>query len=122
MIQSIQAEDLMTMRRRPVAQSTDCVRTKQGYARGLHAFEVTVYILTNFPVKSNLCRIFQGDLSYLQPPECRKKLLMTEFATEKKAVQNFAYVWGWQVMDFAVSGDGQFRTGIIFSALSILIP
>ena len=59
-IQSTQAEDLMTMRRRPVAQSTDCVRTKQGYARGLHAFEVTVLsqptFLSNLISESNLIK------------------------------------------------------------------
>jgi len=34
-------DDPLSMRRRPVAQSTDCVRAKVGYTEGLHLFSVT---------------------------------------------------------------------------------
>ena len=37
----LKVDDLFTMRRRPVAQSTDCVRTKVGYTSGSHLFRVT---------------------------------------------------------------------------------
>jgi len=38
---SLKAGDPFTVRRRPVAQSTDCVRGKQGYSQGLHVFSVS---------------------------------------------------------------------------------
>lgn len=37
----LKEEDPLVMRRRPVAQSTDCIRSKTGYSAGLHLFEVT---------------------------------------------------------------------------------
>lgn len=37
----LKAEDVLTMRRRPVAQSTDCARSKVGYSSGLHVFRVS---------------------------------------------------------------------------------
>ena len=37
----LKADDLFTMRRRPVAQSTDCVRTKMGFTSGSHLFKIT---------------------------------------------------------------------------------
>ena len=37
----LKVDDLFTMRRRPVAQSTDCVRTKVGYSSGTHIFRIT---------------------------------------------------------------------------------
>jgi len=41
----LKAEDPLVMRRRPVAQSTDCIRAKVGYSEGLHLFEI------NWPVR-----------------------------------------------------------------------
>merc|ERR1719233_232321 len=37
----VKDEDPMTLHRHPVAQSTDCIRSKVGYERGLHLFELT---------------------------------------------------------------------------------
>jgi SPRY domain-containing SOCS box protein 1/4 len=37
----LKEEDVLVMRRRPVAQSTDCIRSKTGYSSGLHLFEIT---------------------------------------------------------------------------------
>ena len=37
----LKVDDLFTMRRRPVAQSTDCVRGKTGYSSGTHLFRIT---------------------------------------------------------------------------------
>ena len=37
----LKVDDLFTMRRRPVAQSTDCVRGKTGYSSGSHLFRIT---------------------------------------------------------------------------------
>merc|ERR1719244_2210071 len=37
----LKEEDPLVMRRRPVAQSTDCIRAKTGYSQGLHVFEIT---------------------------------------------------------------------------------
>lgn len=37
----VKEDDKMTFHRHPVAQSTDCIRTKTGYERGLHVFELT---------------------------------------------------------------------------------
>ena len=37
----LKVDDLFTMRRRPVAQSTDCVRSKVGYSSGTHLFRIT---------------------------------------------------------------------------------
>ncbi len=37
----VKDDDLLTFHRHPVAQSTDCIRGKVGYQRGLHVFEVT---------------------------------------------------------------------------------
>jgi len=37
----LKEEDPLVMRRRPVAQSTDCIRSKTGYTSGLHLFELT---------------------------------------------------------------------------------
>ena len=34
-------DDKLTFHRHPVAQSTDCIRSKIGYERGLHVFEIT---------------------------------------------------------------------------------
>ena len=36
----LKEDDQMIMRRHPIAQSTDCVRGKQGYSSGLHMWEV----------------------------------------------------------------------------------
>ena len=37
----VKPDDPFTLHRHPVAQSTDCIRGKQGYERGLHVWEVT---------------------------------------------------------------------------------
>ncbi len=37
----VKDDDLLTFHRHPVAQSTDCIRGKVAYERGLHVFEVT---------------------------------------------------------------------------------
>jgi len=37
----VKEDDLLTLHRHPVAQSTDCIRSKVGYERGLHLFELT---------------------------------------------------------------------------------
>ena len=37
----VKEDDKLTFHRHPVAQSTDCIRGKVGYERGLHVFEVT---------------------------------------------------------------------------------
>jgi len=37
----VKDEDPMTFHRHPVAQSTDCIRSKLGYEAGLHVFEIT---------------------------------------------------------------------------------
>jgi len=36
----VKEEDKLTFHRHPVAQSTDCIRSKIGYERGIHLFEV----------------------------------------------------------------------------------
>lgn len=36
----VKEEDKLTFHRHPVAQSTDCIRSKIGYERGLHVFEL----------------------------------------------------------------------------------
>ena len=36
----VKNEDLMTFHRHPVAQSTDCIRGRCGYTRGLHVWEI----------------------------------------------------------------------------------
>jgi SPRY domain-containing SOCS box protein 1/4 len=36
----VKEEDKLTFHRHPVAQSTDCIRAKMGYERGLHVFEL----------------------------------------------------------------------------------
>ncbi|XP_076472325.1 SPRY domain-containing SOCS box protein 1-like [Babylonia areolata] len=36
----VKNEDLMTFHRHPVAQSTDCIRGRYGYTRGLHVWEI----------------------------------------------------------------------------------
>jgi len=37
----VKEEDKLTFHRHPVAQSTDCIRSKIGYERGLHVFELS---------------------------------------------------------------------------------
>ena len=37
----VKLDDKLTFHRHPVAQSTDCIRSKIGYERGLHLFELT---------------------------------------------------------------------------------
>lgn len=37
----VKDDDKMTFHRHPVAQSTDCIRGKVGYTRGLHVWEIT---------------------------------------------------------------------------------
>ncbi|XP_054768870.1 protein gustavus-like [Lytechinus pictus] len=37
----VKEDDPLTFHRHPVAQSTDCIRGKVGFSRGLHVFEVT---------------------------------------------------------------------------------
>ena len=37
----VKEDDLLTFHRHPVAQSTDCIRGRVAYERGLHVFEVT---------------------------------------------------------------------------------
>ena len=34
-------DDKLTFHRHPVAQSTDCIRGRVGYERGIHLFELT---------------------------------------------------------------------------------
>lgn len=36
----VKEEDALTFHRHPVAQSTDCIRGRVGYSRGLHCWEV----------------------------------------------------------------------------------
>lgn len=36
----VKSEDMMTFHRHPVAQSTDCIRGRFGYTRGLHVWEI----------------------------------------------------------------------------------
>ena len=36
----VKDDDKLTFHRHPVAQSTDCIRSKVGYERGLHVFEL----------------------------------------------------------------------------------
>lgn len=36
----VKEEDKLTFHRHPVAQSTDCIRSKIGYERGIHLFEI----------------------------------------------------------------------------------
>nr|ACO15582.1 SPRY domain-containing SOCS box protein 1 [Caligus clemensi] len=36
----VKEEDKLTFHRHPVAQSTDCIRSKVGYEKGLHVFEI----------------------------------------------------------------------------------
>lgn len=36
----LQEDDKMTFHRHPVAQSTDCIRGRVGYTRGLHVWEI----------------------------------------------------------------------------------
>jgi len=37
----VKEDDKLTFHRHPVAQSTDCIRGKVGYERGIHLFELT---------------------------------------------------------------------------------
>ena len=37
----VKEDDKLTFHRHPVAQSTDCIRGRVGYERGLHLFEIT---------------------------------------------------------------------------------
>ena len=37
----LQEDDKLTFHRHPVAQSTDCIRGRRGYSRGLHCWEIT---------------------------------------------------------------------------------
>ena len=37
----VKEDDKLTFHRHPVAQSTDCIRGRVGYERGLHLFELT---------------------------------------------------------------------------------
>ncbi|XP_040577810.1 protein gustavus isoform X2 [Lepeophtheirus salmonis] len=37
----VKEDDKLTFHRHPVAQSTDCIRSKIGYEKGLHVFEIT---------------------------------------------------------------------------------
>lgn len=37
----VKEDDPLTIHRHPVAQSTDCIRGKVGFARGIHAWEIT---------------------------------------------------------------------------------
>ena len=37
----VKDDDKLTFHRHPVAQSTDCIRGRVGYERGLHLFEIT---------------------------------------------------------------------------------
>lgn len=37
----VKEDDPMTFHRHPVAQSTDCIRSKGGFTRGLHVFEIS---------------------------------------------------------------------------------
>lgn len=37
----VKEDDKLTFHRHPVAQSTDCIRSRIGYERGLHVFEIT---------------------------------------------------------------------------------
>ena len=37
----VKDDDKLTFHRHPVAQSTDCIRAKVGYERGLHVFELS---------------------------------------------------------------------------------
>ena len=34
-------DDQLTLHRRPISQSTDCIRGKQGYSSGMHVWEIT---------------------------------------------------------------------------------
>ena len=57
----LKEDDQMIMRRHPIAQSTDCVRGKQGYSSGLHMWAVKTHNITDKLIKTSLC--YEGQLA-----------------------------------------------------------
>ena len=61
----VKDDDKLTFHRHPVAQSTDCIRGKVGYERGLHLFEITwstrqrgTHAVVGVSTGKNICLLF----------------------------------------------------------------
>ncbi|CAB4057455.1 SPSB1_4 [Lepeophtheirus salmonis] len=57
----VKEDDKLTFHRHPVAQSTDCIRSKIGYEKGLHVFEIT------WSTRQRVLAIREGTSSIMTP-------------------------------------------------------
>merc|ERR1712202_94310 len=85
----LREEDCLTMRRHPVAQSTDCIRGKVAYSSGIHLWEVT------WPVRQRGTHAVVGMAT-------RDAVLHS--VGYQSLVGNTEHSWGWDL------GRGSIRT------------
>lgn len=91
----VKPDDPFTLHRHPVAQSTDCIRAKQGYERGLHVFEVT----WNKQQRGTHAVVGVGE-----------KLCMLHCAGYMSLVGNSKHSWGWDIGRMKVYHDNRVQT------------
>ncbi|CAB4059134.1 SPSB1_4 [Lepeophtheirus salmonis] len=78
----VKEEDRLTFHRQPVAQSTDAIRSKIGYERGLHLFEI------NWPNRQRGTHAVVGFATDEAPVKC--------FGYQS-LVGNNEFSWGWDI-------------------------
>jgi len=78
----LKEDDSLTVRRHPVAQSTDCIRSKTGYLSGLHLWEVT------WPVRMRGTHAVVGVATRQQELHC---------VGYQSLVGSTEHSWGWDL-------------------------
>lgn len=92
----VKPEDPFTLHRHPVAQSTDCIRGKQAYERGLHVWEIT----WNKQQRGTHAVVGVGD------GNC-----MLHCAGYMSLVGNSKHSWGWDIGRMKIYHDNKIQTG-----------
>lgn len=92
----VKPDDPFTLHRHPVAQSTDCIRGKQGYERGLHVWEIT----WNKQQRGTHAVVGVGE-----------KSCMLHCAGYMSLVGNSKHSWGWDIGRMKVYHDSKVQSG-----------
>ncbi len=97
----VKEDDPLTLHRHPVAQSTDCIRSRVGYERGLHVFEL------NWPSQQRGTHAVVG-LATLAAP--------LHSVGYQSLIGNNDQTWGWDLGRNKAYHDSSNRPGVTYPA------
>jgi len=97
----VKEDDLLTLHRHPVAQSTDCIRSKIGYESGLHVFEL------NWPVQQRGTHAVVGLASGEAP---------LHSVGYQSLIGENDQTWGWDLGRNKAYHDSSNRPGVTYPA------